>query len=309
MLSPSIDIPWAIALIMVTFIVLVIGVLMAIVIHSRKIAISEMKFRLLFNQVFDGLILVDKTGQIISANQSISTILGYSIDDLCRLPLDSIIPRNGPENFGEAINNLFSTGVDYFGEGFLVTKDGESIECEAGCTNININGVNHALCSFRDITSRKLLESDLRTKNITLKEILNNIQKEKIEYRAQIAENINQVIIPTLKKTINSDGSVNLVYFEIVLGNLRELAAETESKAVKAYSNLTPRESEICEMILSGANSKDIANALRISPQTVNKHREHIRKKLVIANKNISLSDYLKSDTNSTENKQFPNLN
>jgi PAS domain S-box-containing protein len=309
MLSPSIDIPWAIAVIMATFIILSISVLMAIIIHSRKIAISELKFRLLFDQVFDGLILVDKNGQIISANLAASNILGYAIEELCKLNIETIAPKNDLSNYSNEISRLFTTGREYFGEGLLLTGAGKTIETEAGCTKINIGGTDYALCSFRDITTRKLMETDIRSKNITLKEILNNIQKEKVEFRAQIAENISQVIIPTLKKTINTDGSVNLVYFEMVLGNLRELAAETDSKAIRAYSNLTPREAEICEMLRSGANSKEIADALKISLQTVSKHREHIRKKLVISNKNIGLAEYLNRGSNPLNNQQLADLN
>ena len=60
------------------------------------------------------------------------------------------------------------------------------------------------------------------------------------------------------------------------------------------YSRLTPRELNICELIRSGKSSKQIASNLNISLGTVNKHREQIRRKLGISNKEINLGTYLK---------------
>ncbi|MCP4580121.1 MAG: helix-turn-helix transcriptional regulator [candidate division Zixibacteria bacterium] len=63
---------------------------------------------------------------------------------------------------------------------------------------------------------------------------------------------------------------------------------------LEAYDKLSPREIEICSMIKNGATSKEIAETLSISVLTVNKHRERIRKKLVISNKGINLTSFLK---------------
>ena len=60
-------------------------------------------------------------------------------------------------------------------------------------------------------------------------------------------------------------------------------------------SKLSPREMEICAMIKNGASSKDIAEALDIALVTVQKHREVIRKKLGLTNKNINLTTHLRN--------------
>ena len=46
-------------------------------------------------------------------------------------------------------------------------------------------------------------------------------------------------------------------------------------------------------MIKNGLTTKEIAQLRHISIATVSRHREHIRKKLQIANKNINLATYL----------------
>jgi len=48
-------------------------------------------------------------------------------------------------------------------------------------------------------------------------------------------------------------------------------------------------------MIKNGLTSKEMADLLNISPQTIEKHRAHIRKKLGIVNKKLNLPVVLKT--------------
>jgi DNA-binding CsgD family transcriptional regulator len=52
---------------------------------------------------------------------------------------------------------------------------------------------------------------------------------------------------------------------------------------------------EICNMIKNGITSKEIASLLNISLGTTERHRNNIRKKLDIVNKDINLSSVLRS--------------
>ena len=48
-------------------------------------------------------------------------------------------------------------------------------------------------------------------------------------------------------------------------------------------------------MIRNGLRTKEIAQLRAVSTATINRHREHIRKKLKIANHDIHLTTYLQS--------------
>jgi DNA-binding CsgD family transcriptional regulator len=48
-------------------------------------------------------------------------------------------------------------------------------------------------------------------------------------------------------------------------------------------------------LIKGGASSKEIAETLHLSVATIQKHRERIRHKLDLANKNINLASFLKN--------------
>jgi RNA polymerase sigma factor (sigma-70 family) len=60
-------------------------------------------------------------------------------------------------------------------------------------------------------------------------------------------------------------------------------------------AKLTPRELDICELIQEGKTSKEIAESLGLSPETIHKHRQAIRRKLQIDHRGINLSSYLRS--------------
>ncbi len=134
----------------------------------------------------------------------------------------------------------------------------------------------------------------LAEKNVALKEIMSVVEAEKMEIRQQIAGMIDQVLKPAVSRLVRRDGMVNKTYYDLLKYNLDELSAATGA-ALHMSSKLSPREMEISSMIKNGASSKDIAEALDIALVTVQKHREVIRKKLGLTNKNINLTTHLRN--------------
>jgi DNA-binding CsgD family transcriptional regulator len=153
-----------------------------------------------------------------------------------------------------------------------------------------------------DIRSREIIYLEeliqerraLQEKNIALREVLAAIEEEKMEIRKQIAGMIEDVLRPAANKLLRKNGTVNMTYYQLLTANLDELAATT-GQVLPMSSKLSPRELEICALIKNGASSKDIADALGIALVTVQKHREVIRKKLGLTNKNVNLTTHLRS--------------
>jgi DNA-binding NarL/FixJ family response regulator len=63
------------------------------------------------------------------------------------------------------------------------------------------------------------------------------------------------------------------------------------------FTQLTPRETEICNMIRNGLQSKEIGLALGISVRTVEKFRQKIRDKLCVDKRDTNLTTFLRSIT------------
>jgi DNA-binding CsgD family transcriptional regulator len=61
-------------------------------------------------------------------------------------------------------------------------------------------------------------------------------------------------------------------------------------------SGLTYTENQVCELIKIGFSTKEIAEKLNVSIDTVHTHRKNIRKKLGLSDKNINLYSYIKSN-------------
>lgn len=284
---------WGIIAIMAVMFVLAVSILATIVVHSRKTRESERKFRLLFNRVFDTLLLTDENRRIVDANESACRLLGYSKDELLEMNLRELIPDERCSEFQADLEKSIEDGLDYLGEACLVAKGSEVIHVEIGGTSLNIGGNTYILGSFRDITARKEAEEALRKKNIALKEVLAHLEEEKVKIKKQVTSSVDQELLPILNRLKAQDGTVNMAFYNLLRNNLQELG-ESSGAILHAYSKLSPREVEICNLTKNGSTSKEIAWTLNISLATVNKHRERIRKKLVISNKNINLASFLR---------------
>ena len=276
----------------IVLLILAITIIIIIIVHNKKSIDSEKRFKHLFNQSFDSLIVFNEKGQIIDVNNSACNLLGYTKDKLLKFSIKKIIQDKEWHNLSIEIDKVFKSGLGYFSETILINNKISLIRVEAAITIFQVTGVSFLLGNFRDITKRKNAEDELRRKNEALKEILAHLEEEKVKIKKQVAQTIDKVLMPSLNKLLNGDGSTNKYYHVQLKKNLQVLANSTGG-ILHAYSKLSPREVEICNLIKNGETSKEIAKILNISIVTVNKHRERIRKKLVISNKHVNLASYL----------------
>ncbi len=162
---------------------------------------------------------------------------------------------------------------------------------------------------YRDITDHKQSEKQLKLthsnlieeqvrlnkKNLALSEILRQIDYEKNLIKCQVQANINRIVKPLVDILRNNTNSDRDLYFGMLDDALNDITSKFMTKLELQFSSLSPRELEICNLIKNDLSSKQIADALNISIQTISQRRKHIRKKLGISNKKINLSAYLKS--------------
>ena len=286
---------WGLVAVITVMAILSTSIIAGVLVHSRKIRESENKFRLLFNRVHDALIVFRPNESIISVNESACRMMGYEGKEFLDLSLKDIVQKDKWLALHEGIEKIFAKDEEYRGESIFINSEGESIDVELIGVILNLNGNPLALTSIRDITKRKKTEEELKQTNYTLQGVLAHLEDEKMKIKQQIAETVDQVLMPALNRipSESEKPAEKTPYYDVLKNGLEELS-NTSGGILHAYSKLTPREIEICNLIKNGASSKEIANSLSISMLTVNKHRERIRKKLVISNKNVNLTSYLK---------------
>jgi DNA-binding CsgD family transcriptional regulator len=141
------------------------------------------------------------------------------------------------------------------------------------------------------LLERKALEEA----NTTLRVVLSNIEEEKLRICDHIRLNIDKMIMPILHALTPAVAKNRQRYMDILRNNLEEITSPFTSRVLNRFHALTPTEVDICNMIRNGLRTKEIANLRGVSAATINRHREHIRRKLNIANQKINLTTYLQS--------------
>jgi DNA-binding CsgD family transcriptional regulator len=137
----------------------------------------------------------------------------------------------------------------------------------------------------------------LQEANTALKTLMNRIEEEKREVYKQIRDNVEKVLLPILQELTWAVPGPKKKYVELLRDNLEDITAPFVSRISHQYQSLTPTEIQICNMVRSGLRTKEIAEIRNISPATISRHRERIRRKLGIAGKDVNLVTYLQMNS------------
>lgn len=131
----------------------------------------------------------------------------------------------------------------------------------------------------------------LEDKNVALHEILQQIEAERKRITGEVVANIRDSVFPVLDRLSQTPGNRSNV--DMLRRTLADVASGFGGRLEEAGSSLSAREKEICRMIKAGLASKEIADLLGISTQTVEKHRKNIRRKLGVVRSGAQLSSLL----------------
>ncbi|UCG62766.1 MAG: PAS domain S-box protein [Candidatus Zixiibacteriota bacterium] len=265
---------------------------------------SEEIHRVLLGQISDAVLITDDQGRFTYVSSGADTIFGYSVNEIMAMEGVDLLLGPGlfvPSDFetSDELPNIKCTIVDKSGRPHTLLVNVKLAAIGKGTTLYtcrDITRLSQAEEALKAVNEELEVERQtLREKNTALKEILGQIEDEKRRMATQLHLNINRMAIPilnALEEKTTHDGE----YFVALLRNtLSDITSPFISKLESGFSNLTPRELEICHMIKSGFTSKQIASALNTSPETVLKQRKTIRRKLGISNLKVNLVTHLKS--------------
>lgn len=122
---------------------------------------NEVKYRSLFEQASDGIIITDLSGIVIEVNKSFCEMSGYLTDELIGKPVTDFMPKADVTENPLRINEVLQ-GLSVRHERNLQKKDGTII-------NVEVNSrmsIGKTLIGFvRDITERKKAANDLQKSN------------------------------------------------------------------------------------------------------------------------------------------------
>lgn len=230
-----------------------------------------------------------------------------------KLPLEDAINFYHPDDrpiLKLALDNAIDHGEPFDLVLRFITAKGRELYARAICSPVVEDGkVTKLLGTFQDITKLRKMELELTASNEQLKEERNLLEQkdtalrvlisqfptESAEIKEQISQNVERLIKPALAKLRLVAGDRCSAQIDALEASIVDVTSPFIVNIEKLFVNLTPRETEICNYIRNGFRSKEIADHLNISDQTVAKSRQKIRKKFKIDGTSTSLSDFLRS--------------
>lgn len=192
----------------------------------------------------------------------------------------------------------------------LSRADGSMVDVEATAFPFGPRGEDEVMVVFQDMTERKRAEEDATTRrreleektarleeaNSALKVLLSHRDGDREDLEKSILENVKKLVLPYVEKLRAgrlNDGQA--AYLDVLESNLNHLVSPFLRKMAAIYSGFTPTEVRIAALIKEGKTTKEIAAPLNVGVSTVHTHRNSIRNKLGVSNKDANLRSYLLS--------------
>jgi PAS domain S-box-containing protein len=138
-------------------------ILLAVEDAGEDLALSETRYRRLFETAQDGILLVDPvTRQVFDANPFLTDLLGYSRAELVGKELWEIGLFRDAEASKGAFRTLREGGYIRYEDLPLQAHDGRHIEVEFVSNVYPVGGTEVIQCNIRDVTDRKRAEAALQ---------------------------------------------------------------------------------------------------------------------------------------------------
>lgn len=124
---------------------------------EEKVRKNEEKNRALIENIDDGILLLNESGDIIYQSPSVQRINGYSLDDRKNLSIDATIHQKDKEYFSQILESVKNTpGAPIQYNLRIIHKQGDILWTEGSMINLLHNpSIQAIIVTYRNITERK----------------------------------------------------------------------------------------------------------------------------------------------------------
>ena len=260
---------------------------------------SEERYRIFVDSTSDGVFLKDEQLRYTIVNKQLRTFFKKDEGEIIGKTDFDLRPRKDAENAQQADTKSLKTSS------IVVTEETVNERVyEIRRFAVNLGENKTGIGGFvRDVTIRKRAEEELKIKTLNLEEVnaalkvlLRQRDQDKNEMEDKILNNVKKLVLPYIerlkKKRLDDE---NETYLNIIETNLRNIISPFVQKMSSTYSQFTPTEIRVANLIRDGKTIKEIAAISGISENAVNHHRQNIRNKLGLNKQKINLKTYLMS--------------
>jgi len=204
------------------------------------LAISEARYRRLFETAQDGILILDgDNGLILDVNPFLVNMLGYSLDEFLGKNLWEIGAFKDIEASRQAVVVLQREGYVRYEDLPLETKSGNHIDVEFVSNVYYVDKSRVAQCNIRDITVRKRAENALQSINAAL--------EERVEQRTGQLVSLNQQL-EAFNHSVSHDLRAPLRH---IMGHIQSLRQDDSA-------HHTAESMETIENIVAGAGRMNL---------------------------------------------------
>ncbi len=132
--------------------------------------------------------------------------------------------------------------------------------------------------------------------NAALRILLEKRDEDRKELEEKVLTNVKEMVLPYVTRLKNTGlDDRQKAFTDIIESNLDDIVSPFTRRLSSTYLNFTPTELQIAGLVKQGLSTKEIANLLNGSVETVSRHRKSIRKKLKLTDKKSNLRTHLLS--------------
>jgi len=143
---------------------------------EQKLKESEERFRGIFDNVNDGILLADlETGKFLIGNKTVSKMLGYSLEEISKLGVEDIHPNGHLPYILKQFETISRGEISHSKNIPVKRKDDSIFYVDINSSEITFAGNNYLVGVFRDVTERKQAEERLHESEKKFRELVENI--------------------------------------------------------------------------------------------------------------------------------------
>ena len=279
-----------------------------------ELELADSFFNSLFSVWCDALFLLDPFADtILKCTPAVEDIFGYTSNELIGSTTEGLhLNRMEMENF-LGLRNMALEKNSFFHTKFrMKRKNGNAFPAKhflsiCTCERGEPLAIVHVV---REITAKTDLESTLEAtlklvrkqareierQKAALSILLENQEAGKRDIEGCVLANVRNLVLPYIEQLKESSPRESQLH---ILRIIESRLSDVVSPFVRCLSNnlaaITPSETRIADLIREGKSTKEIAGTLGLSENTVNFHRQNLRKKLGLSGRRVSLRAFLRS--------------